>query len=206
MCVKRLHCKWTDKKLTLIILLVATLALFLAACALLEPPAPQRSFALKELLIDQETVSPAWEAFKPFCPCKDDMCTTECVAIQFGIYDREPPIRASQDIYRYRSMGIAQRTFEQVYLPRFEFLNSNGEWIYQSPIADQSHFGCYDSKGHTEPVCQWAGRYEEYIVVFRAHMLSGEMSLEGMEQVVRAIDARMAQYLDKPYQSTPTGR
>ncbi len=51
-------------------------------------------------------------------------------------------------------------------------------------------------------VCEWAGRYEEYIVVFWCRMVPGEMSLADMERVVRAIDERMAQYLDKPFENS----
>jgi hypothetical protein len=175
----------------------------LVACGplytLLEPPAPQRSFAPEDLLIDQGVIPPAWKgAWGPFLPTGDDLCTTESAAIQFGVDDRELPVQAEHDVYRYRSVGIAQRTFEKVYLPQAERLESVSEWTYQSPIADQSSFGCYDWAGRAVPVCEWAGRYEEYIVVFLARMTPDEVSLSDVEKVIRAIDARMAQYLDKP--------
>lgn len=181
---------------------IATVSL--VACGplytLLEPPAPQRSFAPDELLIEQDVMPPIWtDAWGPFLPAGDNLCTTECAATQFGVASREPSILAEHAVYRYRSAGISQRTFEKVYLPQAECPKSASEWTYESPTADQSSFGCYDWAGHAVPICEWAGLYEEYITVFWARMSPDEIPLADIEKAVKEIDARMTQYLDKPY-------
>ena len=50
-------------------------------------------------------------------------------------------------------------------------------------------------------VCEWAGRYEEYIVVFSVNRDPPRLDYMEMEQVVRTIDARMDKYLKES--STP---
>lgn len=184
-----------------VILLITILCL--AACKVLfwEPRAPQRSFKLEDLLIDQEVIPSVWkDKWGPLYQLGDDLCTTECVTIRFGVSSRDLHIQATQDVYRYLSTGIARRTFEKVYLPSKVYLEAAEEWTYQSTVAEQSHFGCYDD-GRSTPICQWAGQYEEYIVVFWTRMTPGEVTLADIEKAVRAIDERMALYLKG---STPT--
>ena len=186
-----------------VMLLVAMLCL--AACKVLfwEPRAPQRSFELEDLLIGQEVIPSVWkDSWGPLYQSGDDLCTTECVAIRFGVAGRESHIQAVHNVYRYLSAGIARRTFEKVYLPSKVYLKAVDEWPYESTTAEQSHFGCY-SDGRSTPTCQWAGQYEEYIVVFWTRMTPGEVSLADIEKAVRAIDARMALYLNKAVTPTP---
>ncbi len=187
----------------MLLIVIATGLLIACGNRFWEPRAPERSFTPEDLLIDQGTMPSSWrDVWGPFVPAGHDLCTTECAAIQFGVAASELPIQAEQDVYRYLSMGIAQRTFEKVYLPQRRHLGSMSDWTYQSPVADQQHFGCYDWEERDMPVCEWAGRYEEYIVVFWCRMVPGEMSLADIERVVRAIDERMAQYLDKPFEDS----
>lgn len=181
--------------------LATAVALLLTACehGFWEPRAPERSFTPADLLIDPDIVPPSWELTEPFFPTGDDLCTTECATIGFRVTDDESPIEyGTHNIYRYLSAGIARRTFERVYLAKVRYLDSISVWTYQSSIAEQSDFGCGSMAGNVGVYCQWAGQYEEYIVVFGARIPPGEVSLasiEQMEEVVRAIDARMAQYL-----------
>lgn len=188
------------------VLLTALMMLPLTACRprFWEPLAPQRSFTPEDLLVSREVMPLAWQdVWGPFLPAGDDLVTHESTAIQFGVADKEPSIQAEQAVYRYGSAGIAQRKFEIVYLPTVGHFDSVSRWTYQSPVADQFYFGCYDWEGRATPVCEWAGQYEEYIVVFRVHMTPGEVSLADIEQVVRAIDKRMAEYLGKTIEATP---
>ncbi|WP_448338105.1 hypothetical protein [Chloroflexus aurantiacus] len=108
------------------------------------------------------------------------------------------------DIYRHQSTGIARRTFDKVYLAMARSLDPVSEWTYQSPVAEQSRFGCGNMAGSVGIFCEWGAQYEEYIVVFGVALPPGEVSLANIEQiedVVRAIDARMAEYLGKPLES-----
>jgi len=190
------------------IVLTTTIMLFLTACGyrFWEPRAPQRSFTPEDLLIDQEIVPPGWELTKPLFPTGDDLCTTECATIGFKVTDDESSIEyGGHDVYRYLSAGIARRTFEKVYLSATRLQTSESAWTYQSPIAEQSHFGCGNMAGNVGVYCQWGGQYEEYIVVFGVRVPPGEVSLANIrqiEEVVRAIDERMAQYLDKPFEDS----
>jgi len=178
------------------------LLLIVCGCWLWETRAPQRSFTPEDLLVSPQVMPSSWQTLgEPFLPAGDELVSRESTALRFGVADREPPTQAEQAVYRYDSTGIAKRKFEIVYLPQVRYFELVSEWTYQSPIADQSYFGCYNWEGHATPVCEWAGQYEEYIVVFRVHMTPGEVSLTDVERVVRAIDARMAAYLGKPLES-----
>jgi len=183
----------------LVMLLVTIGMLCCGRCGFWKPRAPQRPFTLKDLLLDQDAMPSAWEdTWGPFLPAGHDLCTTECSAVQFGVAAQDLPIRAEQDVYRYLSTDIAQRIFEEVYLPQRKHLSSISDRTYQSLIANRQYFGCYDVEGRDTLICEWAGQYEEYIVVLWCRMISGEMSLADMERAVRAIDARMEHYLNEP--------
>lgn len=181
--------------------------LLLTACRIRfwEPLAPERSFTPEDLLIDQEIVPPGWELTEPTFPAGDTLCTTECATRGFTVSDDESPIRyGGHDVYRYRSTGIARRTFDKIYLAMSRSLDPMSEWTYQSPVAERSHFGCDSMAGDARMFCEWGAQYEEYIILFSVGMSSDEVSLgsiEQMEEIVRAIDARMAEYLGKPLES-----
>lgn len=184
------------------ILVIQAVMLFLVACTFFEAPAPPRSFAVEDLLLDQTFIPSVWkDAWGPFFPAGNEMSTRESTAIQFGVAEREAPIQAQQMVYRYRTDGVARLTFENEYLPQVGFFSAAREWTYQSQVADRSFFGCYDWEGRDIPVCEWAGQYEEYIVVFWTRMTPDEVTLADIEKAVRAIDERMTSYLKEP---TPT--
>ncbi len=178
-------------------LLAVQVTLLLSACMFVQR-APERSFAPEDLLVSEDIMPAGWQALgPPFLPVGDDLVTSESTEIRFGVASREPPIQAVQDVYRLATTYSARRHFEDGYLRQVASFDSVGEWTYQSPIAEQSHFGCLDWAGRATPVCEWAGQYAEYIVVFRTHMTPGEVSLADIERVVKAIDERMAHYLGK---------
>jgi hypothetical protein len=203
MSIKSLYREWTGWSVLSMwkvrVTLLITMLCF-AACRVLfwEPRAPQRSFKLEDLLIGQEVIPSVWkDSWGPLYQSGDDLCTTECAAIRFGVAGRDPHIQAVHNVYYYLSAGIARRTFKKVYLPSKERLKPVDEWTYESATAEQSHFGCY-SDGRSTPACQWAGQYEEYILVFWTRMTPGEVTLADIEKAVRAIDERMALYLQSP--------
>lgn len=191
----------------MLMLLIATVILLLIVCGcwFWEPHAPERSFTPEDLLIDQEIVPPGWDLTNPIFPAGDELCTTECVAIRFAVADDQQLVcGGTHSVYRYLSAGIARRTFDKVYLATAMSLDPVNEWTYQSQVAEQSHFGCGNMAGNVGVTCEWASRYEEYIIVLGVALPSGEVSLaniEQIEEIVRAIDARMAEYLGKPLES-----
>ncbi len=203
MPVKSLYHKWASwrcRPIALAAIVILSIIVLLVVCTLRlwEPRAPQRSFKLGDLLIGQEVIPPVWkDAWGPFVQGGEDFCTTDCIMINFGVSGRQSSIQASHEVYRYLSAGIAQRTFDKVYLPLRGYFEPVDEWTYQSPLAKQTHFGC-SSDGRSTPTCEWAGVYEEFIVIFWVRMTPGEVSLADVEKAVRAIDARMASYLNSP--------
>jgi len=187
----------------LVILTVAVVLLSTACgCWLWEPRAPQRPFTVQDLLMDQEIVPPGWELSDPVFSVGDTLCTTECYRRGFRVSSSEGSIRYGRhNVYRYLSAGIAQRTFDHVYLAMSRSLEPTSEWTYQSPVAERSHFGCVRMGGPANLFCEWGAQYEEFIVTFGVGLSSDELSpadREHIEEIVRAIDARMEHYLNEP--------
>lgn len=183
-------------------LLKSTTAIGLIVLSACTRPTPERSFTLEDLLIDQEVVPSTWEVKEPLFPAGDNLCTTECIAVRVRAMGEERSIEGgTHSIYRYRNADIARRTFEVVYLTEAKREASLSGWTYQSPVAEQSHFGCREAADGTT-YCEWGGRYEEYITIFSVAIASDERSLADMEQVVKEIDERMSQYLYKSLKVT----
>lgn len=167
-----------------------------------EQPTPQRSFTTMSLLIGLSDMPRGWKVGygpgrgRSYISPKED-------GSEIGFYVSDARIlpgrdTAYQGAYRYRSAKAAKGVYEDMVLPG-QVGETPAGWSYQSPIADQSYFACYDYEGREPyPICKWSARYEEYVVVFSSWLIPGYMSLEDMERVVRAIDARMAEYLGKP--------
>lgn len=188
-----------------VVLLAVIGILTLSACYALEPRAPERSFTPEDLLIGQSVLPPAWKASEPFRPMGEGLPTKESVAVRYGVSGETGLALAAQFVYRYSSSGIAQRTFDNVFLAENRSLEPVSEWTYQSPIAEQSYFGCGAMAGGVDQICVWGGRYEEFIVEFQARLIPEEMPLATMEQVIRAIDSKMADHLEKSLPSeSPT--
>jgi len=172
--------------------------LLLSACTYLET-APKRPFTTMELLISLSEMPPGWTVSDPPKELRDDI-STEDASITIFQADTDFPRRgATHRVYQYRNRSSAKAVYEEFVLPT-QLGNTPAEWAYQSTVSDQSYFACYDYEGREPLHCQWSARYEEYIVAFSSWLIPGRMSLQDMERVVRAIDARMAQYLDKPYE------
>jgi len=191
-----------------ILIVLFVLGTPLSAChADFTQQAPQRSFAPEDLLIGQETI-PVWNAGDPYLPEGDDLCTTECAAIQFWATQGDyPGALATHLVFRYLTGRIAQRTFDYTFLDEVNHYGTVDEWSYQSSIAESSYFGCGNMAGNVGQVCIWGGRYEEFIIVFRTRMIAGEMTIQDMERVVRDIDTIMEDYLGEPLKlETPTGK
>lgn len=167
----------------------------LSACVR-EKPAPERSFTTRELLIGSSEMPPGWTGYLE--RSADYISTRDSATMAFEA-DTTLSLRvARHSVYRYRSAKAAKGVYEELVLPG-QVGKTPADWRYQSPVADQSYFACYDYEGRVPyPICEWSARYEEYVVIFHSWLVPGYMSLEDMERVIKAIDARMAKYLGKP--------
>lgn len=113
---------------------------------------------------------------------------------------------AIHDVYRYKTAGRAAQEFERRKRLVFTIDRWSGPWevpdtlTYHSPIADQYYVACGVDGGIY--MCIMIAQYEEYYVLFVAHMSPDAMTFDALERVLRAIDERMARCLGKPL-STP---
>lgn len=170
--------------------LAIAISLVLSACT---QPAPERSFTTMDLLIDPSDVSASWQLLFA-STSKDHIGSGSHIA--FLTTDSQEA-RADQYVYCYDSIPRAKSRYKKFFLDPVG--GTPPEWEYQSLVADQFSFACYKTQGREH--CEWAGRYDEYIVTFGVWLIPDRVSLEDVEQVVRAIDERMAQYLDIPSQN-----
>ena len=70
----------------------------------------------------------------------------------------------------------------------------NKDLIYQSSIADEFAGGCGRSENFNGYRCNFAARYQEYVVNFHS-IIDQEMSIEAFNEVIIFIDEQMKQYL-----------
>jgi hypothetical protein len=184
-------------------------ALLIVACGSLlsdnESPSPKRFFELNDLIINQSNLPPSWQLYTPFYPSGDDLVTQESLAIRFGkIVNQKKENIAEEGIYRYPTIGIAKRKFDYWFIEHPRISQTATEWQYLSLIASQSHFACETIVGGIDEYCEWAGRYEEFIIVLGTKMIPGEMTFNDLEKMVKVVDSMMALYLSKPLPSKIT--
>lgn len=166
--------------------------LLLSACTQL---VPKRSFSAIELLLESTDV-PEWKIVSGPRVVEDHIGSTasEATMIAFETADHERGV-ATNYVYRYNSMGEAKRVYRKFFSKPVG--ETPSEWEYRSEVADQFSLACHDY-GDREPIhCEWAGRYEEYVVTFGVWLIPGRVSLKDAEQVVRIMDARIAQYIKR---------
>jgi hypothetical protein len=69
-------------------------------------------------------------------------------------------------------------------------------WSYESQVADRFKFACAElvilSRFRN---CTAVAQYDEYISIFSTHMSSEYMTLEDLQNILKAIDENMALYL-----------
>jgi len=174
--------------------LLTFMVLLLPACGFLEPAAPERAFKATDLLIGVEDMPPGYSSYEPFS--SREFSCAECASIQFP--KAEAGSVATMDVFRYLREGAAQRMFNEIILVA-PYQYPETPWVYQSVVADRSYFGCFEwAEDESAPVCEWVGQYGEYVVVFRTLIGPDGMSLDDMENVIWAIDQRLADHLEKP--------
>ncbi len=206
MAVKKSHAKKGGGKLLLLSILVI-IVVFLTVCVVLfwvpivtywEPCAPQRSFKLEDLLIDQSIIPTVWgDVWGPDTESYDGSCNSTYTSIGFGVAERELPLQVTHEIDRSGKITWARLSFENSQMFSL-YPEQPTEWTYESTVADQSYFGCANERGTTQlSMCQWVGRYDEITAILWVRMTPNEVNMEDIERMVKAIDARMALHLGK---------
>jgi len=172
--------------------------LLLRGCSLLSDR-PKRDCPIRELVLDEAPFPQGARADKVYSPVYRDAPTESAgrtISLEKGFADH--------DVYRYQSARIAARKFEDEKETRFL---PAGTWTtpdaldYRSPKTDEYYVACGMS-GNIY-LCEMLARYEEYYVLFFAHMARDTMWYEDFERVVSAIDERMASCLGKNALLTP---
>lgn len=180
--------KWT------ISILVTTIAVLpFLCCPFLGPPAPDRSFTTKDVLVGLSDLPPGWSVSYGPDKALQVYRGEESAEIRFSAGS---PYGVAHSVNRYKNAGVAEGVYQDFVLPG-AWGKPPGEWTYKSGVADQSIFSCYDYEGREPPICMWAARYEEYVVQFHARLIAGQMSLRDIERIIKVIDQRIAQYLGK---------
>lgn len=121
-------------------------------------------------------------------------------------------IKSGQRVYRYSSSLTATWHYNRM-LPLWRDATARATagktpegFNYSSSLADQWYFGCLTSISPFDPelfgresiICVLLARYEEFIVRFVAPLQVDDqsyLSLAEVEGIVKAIDARMGNYL-----------
>ena len=178
-----------------IICLVTTLLVFLVSCVSQAPP--ERSFSMETLIIDISVFPEGWWVGSG--PRKvewDDLSSSYgSWYINFQTDTSEIHYTARQHVYRYANVEVAQFIFEDRVMTEY------GEVFpvttCRNLAANQNQLFCYDYEGRAQTNCQWAGRYDEFIVVFGTWMIPERMSLDDMQEIICAIDAHVGSYFDR---------
>jgi hypothetical protein len=175
---------------------VLFMAVALQDCAPLQAPAPLRPSKTIDLLVDASVMPPGWTMFDRHEVAKGahHLSVGDSAEVAFKI-EGITRGRAGQEVHRYRNSTAAKGVYA-------EFIRPVGKiplgWTYHSIVADESTFACYDYEGRESyPVCEWAARYEEYVVIVRSWLVTDHMTQQDLEKVIQAIDSRMAQQLGK---------
>lgn len=209
------------RRYLLLILLGASLLLAIMNCGVVpllpwftpEPTATPkvRGFTLRELFVDLSALSPdcwIYEGPKPLS-YEENAGAEEALFAWFHCYHPPaPPDSGRYAIYRFRDSQAAVRGYRRA--QREWFYNAfritpyiTPDWMeYQSTVAGQTRFACADFQDYTEPPyrrCVAVGQYEEYISAFSFSVSPPERMADYtgfLEQMLEAIDKRMAHYLE----------
>jgi hypothetical protein len=107
-----------------------------------------------------------------------------------------------QDVYRGANYKDTSDGYFELMTDWFHVDKGNTEWYlplrfrYKNTIADRYRFGCATVRHNGIEFCQFVGQYGLYITRFQTVMSSG-MTYDDLEQILRIIDDKMTQCLDK---------
>ncbi len=197
-----------------VLLLLATVSCLVVPQVLWPIPAPTptpkvRDFALRELFIHLSDLSSDCRFEHPPTELayEDNVGAEEAFSTRF-ICDSRSAI-GGYAIYRFRNSQAAVSGYRHI--QREWFYNAfritpymTPDWIgYQNLVADQIRFACADFQDYTElryRRCVAVSQYEEYVSAFSFGISPPERMADYtgfLEQMLRAIDEWMADYLGK---------
>jgi hypothetical protein len=159
---------------------------------------------IEDLLLDKSVFPAGWSVSTdgadsiPRAPWTGSTSVVENVELYFYAFGGG----ALERIWRFASSEDASQAFER----QVEYVFRNGEfntpWTvpaelsYYSSIAGQFHYACATFEGQPSPGCAYVAQYGVYIVHFQTSILPGLMTYPDLENVLQAIDERMAHYVD----------
>jgi hypothetical protein len=164
----------------------------------LQAPAPDRPLKTIDLLIDASVMPQGWTTADRHELRReaDDLSVGDSAVVALVVKEQPQQRPTKEYVHRYRNSAAAKSVYDDLVHVVGDVPSA---WTYHSIIADESRFACYDYEGREPyPVCEWAARYEEYVVIVSSWLIPDQMSLPDLEKVVRAIDSRMSRQLGKP--------
>jgi len=161
-------------------------------------PVPTPTFPIESLLLDESAFPGGWLAYEPYEP-EDGFGLAVCV--HYSPPPTSPGGIALHSAYVARSPEEAADGYG--IWAAFWFSDREGwsvwrapdELRYQSSVADQYRFACSREEDGGRQVCQAVGQYGRYMTRFHTFMNPDTMTPSDLEQVLIAIDERMALYL-----------
>ena len=177
------------------ICLVTALLVSLVGCVA-QPP-PERLFSMETLIIDVSVFPEDWWVGSGPRKVEWDHRSSSYGSWYINFQTDTSEIRntAGQHVYRYANVEIAKSVFEDSFMAKY------GDVLpvttCRNLAANQNQLHCYDYEGRAQTNCQWAGRYDEFIVVFGTWMIPERMSLDDMQEIICAIDAHVGSYFDR---------
>ena len=194
------------KRKLVLLLMIISWSPAVTSCLPSVPLAPERDFAIEYLLLDLSVFPEGWYVNRSAGPTPSgDGAILAEDSIEISYKANGPVLfTAMQEVYRFRSVEWAAQEYRDqlpilfnnnsaAMLTTWELPN---ELPYQSLAAAQSHFACGQSEITNQWGCRFLGQYDEYLVIFST-FIGEEMTYTDLDQILKAIDERMANYLAK---------
>jgi hypothetical protein len=104
---------------------------------------------------------------------------------------------ASEKIWRFKNEFAAQMGYSEISKSDIVFSKPMIRYFeYKSPIANDWLLNC-ENTNDGGPSCQMLGRYDDFIVEFTIAGANGLLTSNNIEDLLRLIDNRMSQFLNK---------
>jgi len=185
-----------NKNFQIHVVLLLVLSIATVACQPQYPP-------IEELLIDISVFPEGWiedvegpgpDPSAPWGGIRSVERTT--------LFFHSPTAGAQENIERYKSNSMARDEFARrlriVFQdhPDYGPYRAPDELSYTSLIAEQYFFACVYADNYPFPFygCQYLTQYGPYVVYFHAGWNLDEMDPQEFENILKAIDKKMAQY------------
>ena len=145
-------------------------------------------------MINPEVVGAQSQSLLSPYPPEKVWYTKETILIRFNFFEGGNFREVEQSIDRFETHGSALRAFW--YTNRRDILEPYTDVDFQSSITQDSFLGCYRNISGDLTDCDWMGVYDEFIITFYFTMIDGKLPKEEVENSIKAIDQKMAIYLN----------